>query len=58
MSGTQKYKKKVGADFRAGVQLRLWGFNVGASYVCPLNKNQKMYFGDDSYFAVNIGFGF
>lgn len=53
-----KLKKKVGIDARIGLQLRLWGFNIGASYVFPLNDNQKMYFGDDSYFAVNIGFGF
>lgn len=51
-------KKKVGIDFRIGAQLRLWGFNVGGAYVIPLNKGQKGYFGEDGYFAVNIGYGF
>ena len=50
--------KKVGVDARIGLQLRLWGFNVGASYVIPLNDNQKGYFGSDCYMAINIGFGF
>ncbi|MDE7387585.1 MAG: outer membrane beta-barrel protein [Muribaculaceae bacterium] len=55
---TFKLGKKVGIDARVGVQLRLGGFNVGGSYVMPLNDNQEMYFGDDSYFAINIGWGF
>lgn len=53
-----KLKNKVGFDARIGAQLRIYGFNIGASYVFPLNDNQKMYFGDDSYLAINIGFGF
>ncbi|MDE7450305.1 MAG: outer membrane beta-barrel protein [Paramuribaculum sp.] len=53
-----KFKKKVGLDARIGIQLRLWGFNIGASYVMPLNKNQKQYFGDESYIAINLGCGF
>lgn len=53
-----KLKKKVGLDARVGLQLRLWGFNIGGSYVMPLNQNQEYYFGEDSYFAINIGFGF
>lgn len=57
-NGELKLKKKVGLDARVGLQLRLWEFNIGGSYVMPLNDNQKMYFGDDSYFAINIGWGF
>lgn len=53
-----KLKKKVGFDARIGVMLRLWGFNLGAAYVFPLNDGNKMYFGDDSYCAVSIGWGF
>ena len=53
-----KFKKKVGMDARVGLQLRIFGFNVGGSYVIPLNKNQKDYFGEDAYLAINIGFGF
>ena len=53
-----KFKKKVGLDARIGILLRLWGFNIGASYVMPLNKNQKQYFGDESYIAINLGCGF
>lgn len=53
-----KFKKKIGIDGRFGVQLRLSGINIGASYVLPFNKWQKGYFGDDAYLAINIGFGF
>lgn len=53
-----KLKKKTGFDARLGVQLRLWEFNIGASYVIPLDKGNKYYFGDDGYIAVNIGWGF
>ena len=51
-------KKKVAFDARFGLQFRIYGFNVGASYVLPIGDNQKAYFGKDGYFAVNIGFGF
>lgn len=53
-----KFAKKVGFDARVGAQLRIYSFNVGASYVIPLNDNQKAYFGEDSYVAINIGYGF
>lgn len=53
-----KIKKKVAFDGRFGLQFRIYGFNVGASYVLPIGDNQKAYFGEDGYFAVNIGFGF
>ncbi len=53
-----KMDKKVGFDARIGAQLRIFGFNVGVSYVFPLNDNQKAYFGKDSYVAINLGFGF
>ncbi len=53
-----KLKKKVGIDGRVGAELRIYGFNIGVSYVFPLNDNQKMYFGDDSYAAINVGYGF
>lgn len=53
-----KLKKKMGLDARVGAQLRLWGFDVGVSYIIPLDKNDKMYFGDDAYVALNIGWGF
>lgn len=55
---TVKGKKKVGLDARIGVQLDLYGFNIGCSYIIPVNKDSKRYFGDDSYLAINIGFGF
>ena len=53
-----KLEKKVGVDARVGAILRIYGFNVGAAYVIPLNDNQKMYFGKDSYLAISIGYGF
>lgn len=53
-----KYPKKVGIDFRLGGMVRLYGFDLGVSYVIPVNDNQKGYFGEDSYVAVNIAFGF
>lgn len=53
-----KFEKKVGIDARVGAFLRIYGFNVGAAYVIPLNDNQKMYFGKDSYIAISIGYGF
>lgn len=53
-----KLKKKVGVDAKIGAQMRLYYFNLGVSYVIPLNKAQEMYFGEDSYVAINIGFGF
>ena len=58
INGEEKFKKKVGVDARVGLQLRLWGFNIGGSYVFPLNDSQKSYFGKDAYPAINIGFGF
>lgn len=51
-----KIKKKVGVDARIGVQLDLHGFGLGCSYVFPVDKNNKKYFGEDAYVAVNIGF--
>lgn len=51
-------KKGLAADFRIGIQLTLWGFNIGGSYVMPINDRQKFYAGEDGYFAVNIGWGF
>lgn len=53
-----KLKKELAIDARVGLQVRIGGFNVGASYVMPVNKAQKGYFGDDSYLAFNIGIGF
>lgn len=53
-----KFEKKVGIDARVGAFLRIYGFNVGAAYVIPLNDNQKMYFGKDSYIAISIAYGF
>lgn len=58
MSAEKDVKKKVGIDARIGAMIRLWGFNIGGAYIFPLNKNNKMYFGDDSYFAVSIAYGF
>lgn len=58
IDGEQNYKKKVGLDARVGIQLRIFGFNVGASYVLALNDHQEYYFGDDGYIAINLAFGF
>lgn len=56
--GERKIKKDVALGFRVGLQLRLGGFNVGGSYVIPINDAQKGNFGKDAYLAINIGFGF
>lgn len=53
-----EFDKKTGLDARLGIILRIGGFNIGGSYVIPLNKYQKSYFGKDAYFAINMGFGF
>jgi len=53
-----KFKKKTGLDARIGLKFYIYGFNVGAAYVFPLNDNQKAYFGEDAYPAISIGFGF
>lgn len=56
----EKYKIKKGAafDFNVGASLDLWGFNILGECVIPVGKYQKMYYGDELYFSVGIGFGF
>lgn len=55
---TTKFKKKTGVDARLGLMLRLYGINIGAAYVLPLNDNQEAYFGEDAYLSVCFGYGF
>lgn len=50
--------KKTAVGFRLGLQFRIFFFNVGGSYILPLNDSQKGYFNKDGYFAINIACGF
>lgn len=45
----------IAANARIGAKVQLWGFNIGCSYIMPLNKNQKNFFGKDPYWSVSIG---
>lgn len=53
-----KYDKNFAIDFNLGIALRVYEFNIFASYTFPLTDDTKDYFGDDAYFGVGIGFGF
>jgi hypothetical protein len=49
---------KLGVDFKVGIRLRLYEFNISAGYHIPTNDWQKTYFGNDAYPEVSLGFGF
>lgn len=52
---TVKPENRFGANARVGLRLKLWGFDLGGSYVFTLDKN----FGEnDGYPEISIGFGF
>lgn len=57
-------KKKIdisgdfGVSLRLGLRIRLWGYDLSASYIIPINDEQKRIFNDEPYFGITLGFGF
>ena len=71
VKGSSKYKEtgiseikgkvkssKFAPDFRLGLMLRLWGFNIGGHYIFPLSDDAKAVYQKDGYPALSIGWGF
>lgn len=57
----EKMKIKCGKfapDFRFGVYLRLWEFNLGGHYIIPISDDSNAVYGSEGYFEASIGFGF
>ncbi len=46
---------KICMDAKFGIRVMLAGFTITGSYHFPINKNQKRFFGEDSYPEISIG---
>lgn len=53
-----KVKGKCGVGLSLGLRLRLGEFNISGIYHLPLNEKQEMFFGEDAYPEITIGWGF
>lgn len=47
---------KLGVEARAGLHVRLYGFQITGSYHLPINSKQEDFFGEDAYPELSIGF--